>query len=567
MDEIEGLYGLWQKDETAFYKEIFHKFEKTCLMAINDDGLKDCISDIFNITPHSRHLNYFICTCLKRFNLDHLRRPLSPEEIKESISYIIKKWDLTLDFKQFNLITKRLWGRERFTLKEIYKTLLLIKTLGIEGLDKEIKRGISEAHPMVRDIILSHTPTKSISPARIIYWPRYPNLDLDYFDTLLKCTANELKNAWEIAFQVTKCTHRPILTLHNATLGAPSGWGIPPFKSQLKGEYEKWLLEVIDKWMQIQKSQEERVKIIVDIWLKRIIKERILFKLHQLNANLELTNSNKRLYLKALSACSYILSLEDLSVFKKDKFAHLFVPNEILIESIFELAAKYLSEMARMKELLFLLAAIVSVSKRYFGEGKTKALVIPVIDKFIRSSYGGGDVFYTQMFIDFIKFFDDKIIFLFFDETTHPKGPALKEAIKVLNKTIGVKGLGVYGQGERDIIKEIIEIYPYYSTFVLSTHHNNSIPKAFNKLIKDYDTNYLNWKGYHPGWKDGLSFLFEGTRVELLTEKEPENEVILTDSGPVKFGVYFRKKLKEYAGISDVEDPFWTFYSLLANLH
>ena len=566
MSNIKELYNLWQRDEAAFYKEIFYKFEEACFIATLDDGLKDCISDIFNITPHSRHLNYFICTCFEKFDLEHLKRPLSLEEIKEGISYLIKKWDLTLDFKQFSSITKKLWKKEMFTLKEIYKTLSLIKTLGLKGLNKEMEKDIFMVHPTLRDTILTHARVKSIFPAKIIYWPRYPNLDLDYFNALLKCTAIELKNAWKIAFQVSKYTHRPVLTLHNATLAAPSGWGIPSFKYQLKKEYKNWLLEVIDKWMQIRQSQEEKVKIIVDTWLKRMIKERIASKLYQLNANLELTDSDKKPYLKAVSACSQILSLEDLNVFEKNKFAHVFIPNEILIEDIFSLAAKYLSEIAHMKELFFLLAAIVSVSKRYLEKGKIKACVIPVIDKFIRSSYGGRDIFYAQMFFEFIKFFDDKTIFLFFDETTHPKGPTLKEAIEALNKTIGVKGLGVYGQKGKDIIKEIIEIYPHYSIFVLSTHHNNSIPKAFNKLIMDYNTDYLNWRGYHPGWRDGLSFLFEGTKVDFLTEKEPENEIILTNKGPTKLGVYFRKRLKEYAGINDIQDPFWTFYSLLANL-
>ena len=547
-------------DETALYREIFHRFREACDLAIksNSNEIKDFINDIFNITPCSDHLNYFIRSCLETFELDHLKRPLSLEEIKEGIDFVIKKWNLGLDFEEFVLITKKLWKKERFTLKEIYRTLSLIRTLGIEGLKREIEKDIFVAHPSVRDILLKGVWPKFIPFKRLIYWPRYPNLDLEYFDALLKCTAIELKNARKIAFEISKYTHAPIITLHNATMGAPSGWGIPSFKSQLKEGYNKWLKKVIDKWIEIRQLEEKNIKAIVDTWLNRMIKERILFKLYQLNANLELTEGDKKPYLEIISLCSRILSLEDFDILKRAKFAQLFIPNDILIEDIFALIKVYLSETCRVRELLSLLAAITSVSKGI--------CVIPVIDKFIRSSYGGRDIAYAKMFFEFIKSFNDKVIFLLFDETIHPKGPTLKEAIKALDRTIGVRGLGVYGHGERDMIGEITKMYPRYSIFVLSNHHNNSVPKSFNRLVEDYDINYLDWRGYHPGWRDGLGILFEGTRVAFLTEKEIEDEVVLTDAGPIRLGVYFRKKLREYAGVHDIEDPFWTFYSILANL-
>ncbi|CAD7777889.1 hypothetical protein BLFGPEAP_01799 [Candidatus Methanoperedenaceae archaeon GB50] len=47
---------------------------------------------------------------------------------------------------------------------------------------------------------------------QLTFWPRYPDLDLEYFDHLLQKNAQELIFTRKIAETVSKITSSPVLT-------------------------------------------------------------------------------------------------------------------------------------------------------------------------------------------------------------------------------------------------------------------------------------------------------------------------------------------------------------------
>lgn len=337
---------------------------------------------------------------------------------------------------------------------------------------------------------------------KLIFWPTYPDLDLSYFEKLIQKNAQELILARKLAEEVSMFSGRPVLTLHNATLGAPSGWGIPDFNFQLKEIYPLWQNKVWYFLKQFKEKLKKNTEILTQIWLKRMV---------------------------------------------EDKKWNFYLKN------------RYLQEKYRLLNYFPLLIAILKTNKIFLKKGKL-GLVVPFIDKFIRSSLGAKDIEYFKLFLKFIFSEVPETIVLFFDETTHPNGPTLKLAITTLKKDIQwIKGLGVYGKGETVNSETIVKLIPKYRVFFIS-------------LLSDKDRPYSWWeirlyypKGYHPAWRDGLFQLFSGTQVSFLTQSEKREEII-TDKGPMLLGIYFRFRLKQLSYTPISSDPFWCFYEALANL-
>ena len=256
---------------------------------------------------------------------------------------------------------------------------------------------------------------------QLTFWPRYPDLNLGYFDHLLQKNAQELIFTRKIAETVSKITSSPVLTLHNATMGAPGGWGIYDFKTQLGEIYPQWKEKVNALWLELTPKLREKILPIINIWLKRMIR----------------TTSLK---------------------------------------------ARYFQEKQRLSIFLPLLIAILKTSESFL-QSSASFLVIPYIDKFIASSFGDKDIGYFKEFLKFVLFFAPKTIVLCFDETTHPQGPTLKLAISALNKEKKwIKGLGVYGTGEIVTAETVTKLIPKYQVFVISAYQGKSRPYGWYEI-------------------------------------------------------------------------------------
>jgi len=387
---------------------------------------------------------------------------------------------------------------------------------------------------------------------QLISWPRYPQLDIKYFEELLQKTARELTFARYLAETISFLTRRPVLTLHNASMGAPSGWGMVDFSNQWE-KLPSWKKEIIHLWHRSSFSLSEEIRPLIKLWLHRLIEMPLIEHLWQIKV------LNTQLYLLAREAIKNILSSSDWQTLAEKESIPWEITAEELFKHILYLRHRYFQERHRLKQFLPLLIAILKAGVTFLQKG-ARFCVIPYIDKFIRSSYGDKDITYCQEFLEFIFRFAPEAIVLFFDETTHPRGPTLKLAISAMkSKNLPIMGLGIYGEGKTPTPENIATLSSTYQVFFVSAFTGKGKPYCWREILLAYP------QTYHPAWRDGLTQLFSGTQVAFLTQKE-HGETIFTDKGPMQLGAYFRLKLKTYSFTPLSRDHFWCFYETLANL-
>ncbi|MCD6319584.1 MAG: hypothetical protein J7M03_02770 [Candidatus Desulfofervidaceae bacterium] len=387
---------------------------------------------------------------------------------------------------------------------------------------------------------------------QLISWPRYPQLDIKYFEELLQKNAQELMFARHLAETVSLLTRRPVLTLHNASMGAPSGWGIADFSNQWK-ELSSWKEEIAHLWPQFSSTLSEEIIPLIKLWLHRLIEMPLIEYLWQMKV------LNSPFYSLARETVKDILSPSAWQILAGKESVPWESTAEELFKHLLYLKHRYFQEKYRLKLFLPLLITILKASVNFLQKG-ARFCVVPYIDKLIRSSYGDKDITYCQTFLKFILRFVPEAIILFFDETTHPRGPTLKLAISVMKrKNLPIKGLGVYGEGKLPTPEDIANLSSTYQVFFVSAFTGKGKPYCWREILLTYP------QTYHPAWRDGLTELFSGTQMAFLTQEERQ-DIILTDKGPMQLGTYFRLKLKTYSLTPLSHDPFWCFYETLANL-
>jgi hypothetical protein len=386
---------------------------------------------------------------------------------------------------------------------------------------------------------------------QILSWPRYPDLDLNYFVWILKQNAKELTFARRLATEVSFLTKRPVLTLHNASMGAPSGWGIPDFKTQIGRDFLIFNQKLEKENTQLSKT---KIKRLVNLWQKRLIEPQLREYLWQLKETQKDTFKDMQREIKDIVLPCF------WEKFSTQEGVCWEWSVDLLKKRILFLKHKSLQERQRLFLFFPLLIKILKTAALFLKKGRT-SFVLPYIDKFIRSSYGDKDIDFAKVFFEFITQHVPEIIILFFDETVHPKGPTLKLAIAALNKEKEwIKGLGVYGKGEIIKAQDIAALSRHYQIFFVSAFQEKTKPFSFREIREQYP------HSYHPAWRDGLEGFFYGTQVEFLSGSDIK-ELVITDKGPIPLGQFVRLKLKEYALVPKSKEPFWYFYASLANLN
>ncbi len=376
-------------------------------------------------------------------------------------------------------------------------------------------------------------------------------MDLNYFTWMLRQNAKELVFASKLTAKVSLLTKRPVLSLHNASMGAPSGWGIPDLKTQLGKNLFAFKQKIGKDNKPVSKKE---IKRLVTLWQKRLIESRLREYLWQLKEVKKDAFKDMQKKIKDIVLPGF------WEKFSAQEGVCWEWPVDLLKKRIFFLKHKCLQERQRLF-LFFPLLIKMLKTGALFLKGGGRSFVLPYIDKFIRSSYGDKDIDFAKAFFDFITQHVPEVIILFFDETVHPKGPTLKLVIAVLNKEKEwIKGLGVYGKGELIEAQDIAALSRRYQIFFVSAFQEKTKPFSFREIREQYPNSY------HPAWRDGLEGLFYGTQVEFLSGSDIK-ELVITDTGPVPLGQYVRLKLKEYALIPQSKESFWYFYATLANLN
>ena len=135
------------------------------------------------------------------------------------------------------------------------------------------------------------------------------------------------------------------------------------------------------------------------------------------------------------------------------------------------------------------------------------------------------------------------------------------------------RGIGIFGDGttdRKDAAAFILREHGETSLFALRPCEGTYDPRPLHQLLKTMDRGFL--RAYDSSWKDGLCFLYTGTRVfpllSVQCEAEPFAPWIAKDGARLPFGAAFRSALRrEVLGSKRIPvDPLSLEYALRANL-
>jgi len=386
-----------------------------------------------------------------------------------------------------------------------------------------------------------------------------------------------------------------VVTLHNATLGAASGWGIPPFSQQLPPELTSvFAKQVRSRQRALQKAYtnnthwQERIQHQIQLWSSRLIRPRLLKELHCMKTSLlvhELPLDQWHLQLERLSD---LLSEQDRHRLREGKILAVDLLPVTDIDSRLQATfAWYLEKKHCHLSFITLLLSLLKVGEQLLQTGRAEFLVLPIIDKFFASSLRDLDLEFLPGFVEMLQLAKAEPLFLLVDDTARREKPSLQLAMAKWQRTLPFRGLGVFSQPENFLEPTPAAILAHVkdtTLFALRPFTEVHNPMTLSTLLATRPDNFLSRTGYDSAWKDELPFLYTGTQVEPFTGPcdQPEEfpPLVGTSRGPMLFGTYYRTHLRQLAlrrlglesqpvaaaGCSSELDMLWQEYARMANL-
>jgi hypothetical protein len=396
-----------------------------------------------------------------------------------------------------------------------------------------------------------------------------------------------------------------VLTLHNASLGASTGWGIPSFAQQIKEHLAQPFMEKVsslcrrfmamlsanplipdreaDLSLQVQTAR------LFHLWDRRLANPLLSQNLWALKASLLLNDLPLEEWERQ---CDWV---KGIPVDSNPKNLHqtaglslTFLPPENLSRRMQEIVSWQEQKRNDHPTLLALLWSLLAVGTEWLEKDHLPFFILPIIDKFFASSQRDQDLEYLPLFVRLAGWMGHAPLFLFIDDTSRARQPSLQLALQHWRQRYPFLGLGVFGDGSdpeisplETIVTRTSEIH-LFALRPLTQVHN---PYSLDNLLQQRPRFFLTPSGYDSSWKDNLPFLYQGTQVAPLAgpEDQPEkfSPSLLTSAGPMAFGAYYRCKLRQLTleklgfiaesmtsarNRRSALDDLWQKYGFLANL-
>jgi hypothetical protein len=439
---------------------------------------------------------------------------------------------------------------------------------------------------------------------RILSWGQRSKVEIDFLEKLISYQAKELSEVFRLALEVSRRTNRVVITLHNASLGAATGWGAPSLAHQISArcafEFSQevtslrrnFIAELCNK----QKSSpfppghsaKEHSENLFDLWRKRLVRPYILQNLWTLRASLLLNSIPLDQWEEFLDQAKEILQSGDHQRLTEGKgFGLAFVSATAARRQLEQTLSWYRKQRRGHSEKLCLLWALIGTGQQWLSNGRLEYLVLPIVDKFFISSKRDQDLDYLPSFLKLVQRFDHTPLFLLIDDTSRASQPSLQLAIDRWRENYPFLGLGVFA-GKRDsslsYLETILDNSSKINLFALRPLSQVHNPAALDFLLAQRPSEFLSPEKYDSSWKDNLPFLYQGTQIAPFTGgvEHPQSfsPFVHTSAGPMCFGTYYRFKLRKRAlkvlGFTEEKNQFsppqsqletlWNEHADLANL-
>jgi hypothetical protein len=439
---------------------------------------------------------------------------------------------------------------------------------------------------------------------RILSWGQCSKDEIAFLENLISYQANELSAVFRLALEVSRRTNRVVFTLHNATLGAATGWGAPSLAHQISAQRavefshevtsfrRDFVAELSNRQSSSQfslgHSAKEQAQNLFHLWRKRLVRPHILQNLWTLRASLLLNGIPLDQWEQLLDQAKEILQPGDHQRLTKGKgYGLTFVPATVARRHLDQTLSWYHKQRQGHSEKVSLLWALIRTGQQWLSNGRLEYLVLPIVDKFFISSKRDQDLDYLPSLLQLIHRFDHTPLFLLIDDTSRASQPSLQLAIDRWRENYPFMGLGAFAR-KRDsslsYLETILDNSSKITLFALRPLTQVHNPASLDFLLAQRPPEFLSPEKYDSSWKDNLPFLYQGTQVAPFSggAEYPQSfsPFLYTLAGPMFFGTYYRFKLRKRAlkalGFTEEKsqintlqsqlETLWSEYADLANL-
>jgi hypothetical protein len=435
-------------------------------------------------------------------------------------------------------------------------------------------------------------------------WGQRSKEEIAFLEKLIFYQAKELSEVFSLAIEVSRKTKRVVITLHNASLGAATGWGAPSFTHQVSAETAVQFYRAVQSSRKdfIAKlygrerpspflpghSLKKQAENLFRLWGKRLLRPQVLQNLWALRVSLILNELPLDEWEQLSGQAKELLQSGDQQRLTQGKgLAITFVSPTVARRQLDQSLLWYRKNKENHSEKLSLLWALIRTGQEWLSNRGLEYFVLPIVDKFFISSKRDQDLDYLPAFLNLIQQFDRTPLFLLIDDTSRSSHPSLQLAIDRWRENYPFLGLGVFAS-KRDstssYLETILDNSPKINLFALRPLTQVHNPIGFDFLLAQRPPEFLSPEQYDSSWKDNLPFLYQGTQVAPFSGRveQPErfSPLLLTSAGPILFGTYYRFKLRQLAlkhlGLIEEKSQtntaqsqlqaLWSEYSYLANL-
>jgi hypothetical protein len=418
------------------------------------------------------------------------------------------------------------------------------------------------------------------------YWNGAGSLTRKYLDALSRQLAEELRSARQLALRVSERTRRVVLSLHNATLAACSGWGFEMLRQQFPSA-SLWsgFVASVRGSMQQTPADTAACNLVIgelwQLWQERLFTPKLLHSLWESQVKAFFDPHREDAWRKQLETAASLLDTSTRTdILQAAHYAwhgplspHQHVPMQ-------ELIAWRQGKYAHWQQGFRRLLALIREGQKLLDSGRLKYFVLPWIDKFFISSKRDQDIEYLPRIVDWLAQNNAEPLVLLWEDTARRQSPSLQLALERLcENSSRYAGIGVFGAGteaapRRQAEDFICDRQAVIRLFALRPYADNVNTRCLEQLLGELDYRFLQLENYDSSWKDNLCFLYTGTQVFPLLSIQTEAECfagwVATESGRYPFGYTLRRRLRQMAlGGQDRKsssDPLSLSYASWANL-
>lgn len=377
-----------------------------------------------------------------------------------------------------------------------------------------------------------------------------------YLNRLLSAHCEELREVRALAETVSYRTRRVVLSWHNASLAASSGWAFAGLGAQFPSttlwhSFEEAVQNRLRRLQAVSPDGRRASQALGAQQRQRLVVPKIYHALWEKRLLAGLDPAREPEWRKALELAGRVQGFSEqgfAEVCKGFGWISPVSPHQRLdLPALLDWATRYDED---LHNGLVRLAVLIQEGQWLLDEGRLPHLVLPWIDKFFISSRREADREYLVALIGWLAGAGPRPLILLWEDTPHPLEPTLKLVLKRLHdQGQPVRGIGVFdwqGSSRAQALDIICREHQAIILFALRPYRDCHNPHSFQQLLQERP--YRFFRNYDSSWKDGVYFLYAGTQVFPLlavpSDRENVPPWIAGAGGKYPFGAYWRGRLQ-----------------------